>query len=186
MATRPHVEPIASLALDCLRAVAMPESQQGMALALAALKSCVDACHQTWPTTPATVWVTIVDDAQVRLRAMKQLGTDNVNIYSKPTGDNGIFVSFLKWQAPLVNTGPAHKLHALLGRAILISATAHQIVSVSLISGISTLNSAAQGKGKRSRDWDSLVKIDLTDPIAVETFRKGVDRSSPTPKKQNT
>lgn len=80
----------------------------------------------------------------------------------------------------MINAGTVHKLHTLLGRAILISAAKHQPISGSLITGIGTLRSALQGKGKRSLDWDDLAKIDLTDPIAVETFRNGVDRKSPT------
>lgn len=74
MTVRLQAELIVSPALDCLRAVAMPENLQGMALALAVLKSCIDASCQIWPTTPGSFWASAVNDAQAKVRDFKQQG----------------------------------------------------------------------------------------------------------------
>ena len=163
-----------------LRAVAMPDSLQGMAHALPQLRTCIDACHHVWPTTPASVWQSIAIDAQMQLNVYSQSGGDLGSIYTKPTIEMGVYSAFLKWQRPSIPAGVPYTLHALLGRAIVTSAVAHQQISSMLLTGLITLKGALEGKGKRSADWDALAKINLIDPVAVDQFRNKIDYKSPT------
>lgn len=65
-------------------------------------------------------------------------------------------------------------LTSLLGRAVVIHAEWQTVLPQDLVTGVLTLRRAFQAKGRRARDWEQLLQIDLTSVRELSEFRQGL------------
>lgn len=163
-----------------LQAVAMPDNQQGMALALPKLKNYINACQHLWPTTPVSTWQSALADLEVQIDSRARSGGDLGAVYNKPNADNDLFSTFLKWERAMVPDSEPYKLDALLGRALMTSAAKHQKIPRALLTGLTTIKKTLIGKGSRSADWNAITTINLTNAEAVGQLKNTISRKSPT------
>ncbi len=144
------------------------------------IKTCVRAAARRWPDAPISSWLRVADHLETTLRdAAVSDDTVGVRLSKDPSDDCILLRAILKWEPPLTHSGVEFDLTALLGRAMVIRAEQDTALHVDLINGSHTLRRASQSKGKRSRDWEMLLAIDLCSTEELNKLLQSLGPNSP-------
>lgn len=164
-----------------LRAIGAPPDFRSVANAAPLLTSCIKAAAQVWPVQAIANWEAIAREIQYSISFAKEAsGDQNIQLFAEPTDLVSPFNLFLKWHPPLAPSGFTFNLHALLGRALIVAASRGQVLHSDFLAGCQTLKLAAEGKGRRSADWDQLKIVAILSSETIQSVLSKVGRTSPT------
>ena len=128
-------------------------------------------------------WAQVASQMQHDLSEAKSIASGVVtDFFMLPEQRTRIFEQFVSMQTPILDSGSAFEEYALLGRAIAQCAAANQMLSADLLSGLRTLarGRKQEGKGSRSKDWEKLPAINLTNQAALQQLLADLPPRSPT------
>lgn len=163
-----------------MRAIGVGADLTGAARVIHLAASCIRATADVWPTDNLKNWELVTETMLQELAAARAQATDStLHLFSTPDGLPEQQRQFLAYAAPALKAGPGYEAHALIGKALVIAATTGQLLPVDFLSGIQTIGRARQGKGRRSADWDPLLKVDLTDSASVLKIAEFLPEKSP-------
>jgi hypothetical protein len=107
-----------------------------------------------WPDAPFHGWQLLVADTAKALEEAALLdASDAASIYA-PLPESARHLAHFK--TPKIPTTTQCILTALLGRALVVAASAGQQTSTALISGLHSLQAAHDGKGRQQEAWRSI------------------------------
>ena len=163
-----------------LAAVGVPASLEGARPALAVIRACLRAAAVKWPDAPLKEWSRVADDLA---RSLSDIAANDqkwaVRLSNHPIEISQLLKSFLGWR-PSATAGVEFELTAIIGRAIAQRAEQRSVLPQQLINGSLTQRRAHQQKGRRSRDWEKLLTIDLGSTRELEAIRDSLAPVSPT------
>ena len=180
------VHPIAPFftpaAVALLRAAGANAGLSGIAHALPIIVSCVHAAAELWPNEPLKEWAEVTTEMARDFSVAKSTAAGiSPEFFNRPENATKIFEQFISWQTPALSSGSAFETHALLGRAVIQSASACHVISGELMSGLQTLARARQGKtrGSRSEDWEQLIPLIWTRSDQLKQAQLHSSKKSP-------
>ena len=133
-----------------------------------------------WPTDAFVAWKSVVDEMVRTLTAAKSETTQTAyRLFLTPDILAEQQRQFLAYEAPRTGDRRGNEAHALIGRALVVTASAKQLLPVDFFNGIRTLQLARNGKGRRSSDWDQFLKVDLTNSQEVLSISQCLAVKSP-------
>jgi len=163
-----------------LVAVGVPASLEGARPALSVIRTCLKAAAAKWPDAPLTEWLRVADDLASSLSNIGAIDQKwAVRLSNHPLEISQVFKSFLGW-GPSATEGVEFGFTAIIGRSIAVGAEQRSVLHAQLIAGLLTLRRAHQQKGRRSRDWEKLLTVDLASTQELEAIRESLAPTSPT------
>lgn len=163
-----------------LKAIKAPADFAGTAISLPVLTSCLKAASDVWPSEALVQWALVPTAMQSALKSSLPSAAVPLNLFTKPLDPPQLFQKLNEWRAPVGVKGRAYDAHALLGRAIAHCAAKNIVMPIELLAGLRIIKSAQDGKGRRSKDWNRLIKVSLSDSRELIKIRLEVSPTSPT------
>ena len=180
MTTASHASPTNVQGAALLATAGVLSTLEGARSAVPVIKACLQAAAARWPDAQIGAWLPAIDRLMAELR--KAAVNDDamaVRMSQDPPNDCSLLQEVLKWDPPVTRAGVEIDLSALLGRSLAVHAERGTTLPQDLISGALTLRRANRAKGRRARDWERLLGIDLTSIDQLNQFRQSVAPHSP-------
>ncbi|PJI95858.1 hypothetical protein CLU85_0587 [Acidovorax sp. 69] len=162
-----------------LVAVGVPASHEGARPALSVIRTCLKAAAENWPDAPLKEWLRIADDLASSLNNIAAIDQKwAVRLSNHPLEISQLLKSFLDW-GPSATEGVEFGFTAIIGRSIAVGAEQRSALQAQLVAGLLTLRRAHQQKGRRGRDWEMLLTVDLASTRELEAIRESMAPTSP-------
>jgi hypothetical protein len=155
----------------------VPDSLSGASRTTSIILKCLEKACQSWPEAPFGSWIRLVRELNIDLQQSIDRGIhDPVVLFRAAEPSAGVLYEIQRWNLSVV-TEAERVLQALIGRALIIHQQKNGVIPWELVAGFNTLRLAGSNKGKRSKDWQRLLDVDLRSSAQVQA---ALDSTVPT------
>lgn len=163
-----------------LRAIGIGESLAGALRALHIARYCFDIASELTGEAAFARWSGTAKGLQAQLRTADSEATLSFDIHEFASKErDSLPARFAALQSPQNPSSSHQALSTLLARAVIAAGVSGQSIASTFVDGVHTLQGAIAGKGRRSADWQVVLRDGLLDPGTLRARAEALGPQSP-------